>query len=115
LEIDRLQDEKRQRESIQRADLQEILEYDPKTRKVVHMASFTVRVVDDDNQGISGARVRLAFTSLTRGMTEPEYTTDSNGRADLYGYDEGEIEVFIDGRSYGKHYYRDGDEITLTK
>jgi len=79
------------------------------------MASFTVKVVNDNQEGISGVRVRLAFTDIDRAMSNPEYTTDDDGRADFDGYDDGEIEVFIDGSSYGTYQYVDEDEITITK
>jgi len=77
------------------------------------MASFSVRVVDDEQEPISGARVVLGFTSILRGMTAEEYT-DSEGYAYFGGYDEGEVEVFIRGSSYGDYSYRDGDSITIT-
>ena len=78
------------------------------------MASFEVRVVDDDQEGLKGVRVKLEFLSLTRGMSAAEYT-DSDGSAYFDGYDEGDIEVYIDGSSYGKYYYEDGGSITITK
>jgi len=78
------------------------------------MASFTVRVVDSDQNGASGVRVRLEFASVLRGMSTEEHT-DSDGCASFEGYDEGEIRVYLDGKSYGHHRYSDGDEITLTK
>jgi hypothetical protein len=77
------------------------------------MASFTVRVVDDDDEGIAGVRVGLEFTSITRGMAH-EYT-DSDGRAEFGDYDEGEVNVFLNGQNYGTCEYVDGDEITITK
>ena len=77
------------------------------------MASFTVRIVDDEQNPVSGARVVLGFTSILRGITTEDYT-DSGGYAYFDGYDEGEAEVFIRGSSYGIYYYRDGDSITIT-
>jgi hypothetical protein len=47
-------------------------------------------------------------------MTGTEYT-DSDGRAEFNGYEEGEVEVFVQGSSYGNYSYEDGDEITITK
>jgi len=77
------------------------------------MASFSVRVLDEEQEPISGARVVLGFKSITRGMTAEEYT-DSDGYAYFDEYDEGEVEVFVRGASYGTYYYRDGDSITIT-
>lgn len=77
------------------------------------MASFSVRVVDDDQKPISGARVVLGFTSVLRGMTTEDYT-DSDGYAYFDGYDEGDMEVFVRGSSYGTYYYGNGDSITIT-
>ncbi|NIM19743.1 MAG: hypothetical protein GTO51_05770 [Candidatus Latescibacteria bacterium] len=78
------------------------------------MASFDVHVIYDDQEGISDVRVVLSFTSVLRGMTAEEYT-DSSGHAWFDGYEEGEIEVFIDGASYGTYHYSDGGSITITK
>ena len=76
--------------------------------------SFEVRVVNDDQDGLSGVRVKLEFTNPTRGMSDPEYT-GSDGSAYFGGYDDGDINVYIDGSDYGSYYYRDGDSITITK
>jgi hypothetical protein len=78
------------------------------------MPSFEVRVVNDDQEGVKGVRVRLEFTSLTRGMSAEEYT-DSDGSAYFDGYDEGSINVYIDGRNYGGYHYDEGGCITITK
>jgi hypothetical protein len=78
------------------------------------MASFTVRVVNDDQEGVSGVRVRLEFTSVLRGMSTEEHT-DGDGYANFDGYDEGEIQVYLDGSSYGNYQYSDGEEITVTQ
>lgn len=78
------------------------------------MADFDVHVVNDDQEGMSGVRVKLVFTGLLRGFTGEEYT-DSDGHAEFSGYDEGEVDVYIDGSSYGSYDYRDGDSITITK
>lgn len=77
------------------------------------MASFSVRVVDDENIPIQGAHIVLRFTDPLRGMTVEDYT-DSDGYADFVGYEEGEAEVFVSGSSYGTHYYNDGETITIT-
>ena len=77
------------------------------------MASFEVRVLDDQ-KGLKGVRVRLEFVSSTRGMSASEYT-DSDGSANFNDYDEGDIEVYIDGSSYGGYHYEDGGSITITK
>lgn len=78
------------------------------------MASFEVRIVNHDQKGIRGVRVRLEFTSLTRGMSASE-TTNSDGSAYFDGYEEGGICIYIDGSNYGEYHYRNGDSITITK
>lgn len=74
--------------------------------------SFSVRILKD-GEPVNGARVRLAFTSVVRGMSDPEYTSDSDGIAEFDGYDDGEVEVFVDGQSYGTESYRDGDSVDI--
>ena len=78
------------------------------------MASFDIRVVNDDEEPLEGVRVRLEFTSALRGMAD-EDSTDSDGIASFSGYDEGEIRVYLDGTNYGEYQYEDGEEITITK
>lgn len=77
------------------------------------MASFSVRVVDEDQEPIEGATVVLGFTSLIRGMTHSEYS-DSDGYAYFNNFDEGEVEVFIRGSNYGSYYYENDGSITIT-
>ncbi len=77
------------------------------------MASFSVRVVDDEHIPIQGVQVVLSFIATTRGMTVEGYT-DSDGYANFVGYDEGEAEVFVSDFSYGTHYLNDGETITIT-
>jgi hypothetical protein len=77
------------------------------------MASFEVRVVNDDQEGVESVRVVLEFTSLLRGMSSEEYT-DSDGSAYFDDYDEGEIKVYLDGSNYGTYHYEDGGCITIT-
>ncbi len=79
------------------------------------MPSFTVRVISRSGEPQGHCRVRLAFTGATRGMSEAEATAGNDGCADFDNYDEGVAEVFVDGRSYGRHTFRDGYEITITK
>jgi len=78
------------------------------------MASFSVRVLNADQEPITGARVALMFKDPLRGITTEEYT-DSDGFAYFEGYDEGEIDVIVRGSSNGSYYYRDGDSITITE
>ena len=78
------------------------------------MASFEVRVVNDDQKGLGGVRVRLSFKGLTRGIAPEEYT-DSDGSAYFDDYEKGDITVYIDGRDYGSYYCEDGGSITITK
>ena len=76
--------------------------------------SFEVRVVNDEERGVSGVRVVLSFTDPTRGQTDAE-RTDSDGCAEFSGYEDGEVKVFLDGSDYGAFDYRDGDSITITR
>jgi hypothetical protein len=78
------------------------------------MASFSVRVVDDDDEGVAGVRVVLSFTSPLRGQSDAE-RTDEDGYAEFDGYEEGEIKVFLDGSDYGTFDYEDGESITITR
>lgn len=78
------------------------------------MAQFDVHVVDAEQEGMSGIRVVLDFTGILRGITAKEYT-DAYGHAEFDNYDEGEVEVFVDGSSYGNYFYEDGGSITITK
>lgn len=75
---------------------------------------FEVQVVNEEGDGIDGARVTLSFKSSVRGMTAPEFT-DSDGHAEFDGYDDGEAQVFIDGVDCGTHDYSDGGSITITR
>jgi hypothetical protein len=75
--------------------------------------SFDVQIVNDDGEGVEGVRVVLGFTSLLRGMSAAEFT-DADGHAEFDGYDDGEVEVFVDGSSYGNFTYEDGSGITIT-
>jgi len=77
------------------------------------MAFFDVHVVNEEQEGLSGRRVVLSFTSILRGMTAEEYT-DDDGHAEFDGYEEGEVEVFVDGTSCGTYKYEDGGGITIT-
>jgi len=86
----------------------------PTTIREEEGMSFTVRVVNDDQEGMKGVRVKLEFTDLTRGLSTAEYT-DSDGCADFSGYDDGEVEVYLDGSASGTYTYRDGDEVTITR
>lgn len=83
-------------------------------RKEYFMANFEVRVVNNDQEPLRGVRVKLEFTSITRGMSAEEYT-DSDGVAYFSNYDEGEIRVYVDHDNCGTHYYEDGEQITITK
>jgi len=76
--------------------------------------SFTVRVVNDDGDGIGEARVTLNFMISIRGVTDAEYTGD-DGRAVFDGYNDGEVEIFVDGSSCGTYDYSDGGEVTITR
>jgi len=79
------------------------------------MPTFTVRVISRGGEPQGGCRVRLAFKGTDRGMSDAESTAGNDGCADFDNYAEGQAEVFVDGRSYGRHSFRDGYEITITK
>ena len=76
--------------------------------------SFTVRVVNDDNDSVREARVTLNFMNSIRGVTAAEYTAE-DGCAVFDGYDDGEVEIFVDGSSCGTHDYSDGGEVMITQ
>ena len=78
------------------------------------MAYFDVHVVDEDQRPLKSVRVVLEFVGIFRGVTAEEYT-DSEGHAEFDGYDEGTVEVFVDGSNYGTYHYIDGESITITK
>ena len=78
------------------------------------MASFRVRVNNEDEQPIKGVRVKLEFTGLARGMSDEKYT-DSDGIAFFDGYEEGPIKVYLNGTSYGRYYYENGEKINIWK
>ena len=77
------------------------------------MASHEIRVVNDDQRGISGVEVGIEFTSIARGMAHER--TDSDGSAYFDDYDEGDMNVYLDGSSYGRYYFSDGGCTTITK
>lgn len=79
------------------------------------MSVFTIRVVDDEDEGIGGVRVKVSFLDRQKGKSMAEQKTDSDGYADFDGDDEGEIDVFLNGTSYGTYEYAEGDEITIEK
>ncbi len=74
-------------------------------------ASFTIRIVNADGDEVSGARIKLAFCG-PRGMSVTEHT-GRDGRAEFSGYDEGEVEVYVDGRDQGRYSDSDRDEVTI--
>ena len=74
---------------------------------------FTVRILNSKGDPLGGIRVRLSFHGLTRGITDPEYTTDSSGEAEFDGYDNGDVTVYVDGKDCGTEYYRDGDSVDI--
>jgi hypothetical protein len=77
------------------------------------MATFYVKVVYGSGQPAKGSRVRLGFYGLSRGMTDEVYT-DSDGVARISGYDEGEADVYVDGRTAISHeYMSDGKQVTI--
>lgn len=73
---------------------------------------FDVHVVDGDELGVEGVRVVLSFQGRTRGQTDPIYT-DSDGHAEFDGYEDGAVEVFLNGEDYGRYRYEDGGGITI--
>ncbi len=75
--------------------------------------SFTVRVVNDEDEPVEGAVARISFTIPLRGIS-PEERTDDDGLSEFGDYDNGEITVYVDGRSVGSFYYEDVEEITVS-
>ncbi len=73
---------------------------------------FDVHVVDEDELGIEGVRVVLSFRGATRGQTDAVYT-DADGHAEFDGYEDGAIEVYLNGDGYGRYDYEDGAGITI--
>lgn len=78
------------------------------------MASFSVRVVNDEEEGVEGVRVVLSFTDPLRAQTDAE-RTDEDGYAEFSGYEEGEVRVFLDGSDCGTYDYDDGGSITVSQ
>jgi hypothetical protein len=76
--------------------------------------AFTVRVIGEDGRGISGCRIVLGFTDVTRGQTSPQYT-DGDGRAMFMGFQPGEVKVFVNGNERGTHRYADGSTVIVSK
>jgi len=77
------------------------------------MADLSIRVLNDDEEPLEGIRVGIEFTELTRGMAHEH--TDGEGYAYFSDYDEGPIRVYLDGKNYGQHHYRDGESIDITR
>ena len=75
--------------------------------------SFDVHVVNDEQEGVDGAKVMLSFTSVLRGVSGTEYT-DEDGHAEFDGFEDGEITVYVNGTGYGTYSYEDGDSVTIT-
>jgi hypothetical protein len=47
-------------------------------------------------------------------MSDDVYT-DDQGYAEFSGYDNGEVDVYVDGSNVGTYSYADGDSITVTR
>ncbi len=78
------------------------------------MATFYVKVEYGSGQPVKGSHVRLGFYGLSRGMTD-EVSTGSDGMARISGYDEGEADVYVDGRTEQERvYFSDGTRVTVT-
>ena len=76
------------------------------------MASFEVRVVNENQGPIKGVAVRLEFKGLLLGITSEDYT-DAEGVALFYGHKEGKVNIFVNDDSYGEYQFRDGDQVTI--
>ena len=59
-----------------------------------------------------GAKVKLGFTSLIRGMTAEEYT-DEDGCVDFDGYEDGEVTVYVRGNDLGTYRSEEGETIIV--
>jgi hypothetical protein len=76
------------------------------------MASFSIKVINDKDMPVSGIKVSLDFPEEPFSASIFQYT-DKYGFVQFFGYEKGEIEVFVNGDSFGYHYYNDGEGITL--
>jgi hypothetical protein len=70
------------------------------------MCSFLVVVMDNNENPLEGALVRIEFTSPDRAVSTLEYT-DSKGVAKFRGQAEGQIKVFVNSKDYGTYCYED--------
>ncbi len=76
------------------------------------MATFYVKVLYKSGQPAQGSHVRLGFYGL-RGNTN-EVSTGSDGVAVIFGYDEGEADVYVDGNTERTRVYFDnGTSVTV--
>ena len=75
---------------------------------------FTIMVVDEAGRGIEGLRVTLRFVEPTRGDA-PTEDTNEDGCVQFEGFDEGEVQVFIDGIDCGVFDYDDGETVKITR
>jgi len=76
--------------------------------------AFVVTIVDQNDKGIEGLRVMLRFVEPTRGDA-PTMDTDENGSAEFEGFDQGEVQVFVDGAECGVFDYEDGETVKITR
>jgi hypothetical protein len=76
--------------------------------------AFTVMAVDQNGRGIEGLRVMLRFVEPTRGDA-PAEDTNEDGCAEFDGFDQGEVQVFVDGTDCGVHDYEDGELVKITR
>ena len=76
--------------------------------------AFTVMAVDQNGRGLEGLRVMLRFVEPTRGDA-PTEDTNADGCAEFEGFDQGEVQVFVDGADCGVHDYEDGELVKITR
>jgi len=75
------------------------------------MAEFSVRVLNSENKPRRGVRVGANFGVL-RGSSSGY--TDSDGWAILSMGDNATAEIYVEGKTQGKHYITDGDKFSFT-
>lgn len=75
--------------------------------------NFSIRVVDEDGEGVEGVEVFINY-----GMTHHKDTTDEDGwvefEKDQLIHYSASGEVYIDGTSYGNYSFEDGDTESFT-
>lgn len=75
--------------------------------------AFDVYVVNENGDPKEGVKVGIFPPLISLSTWQEEYTNE-NGHAEFNDDFDHEVEVFLDGKSYGRYHYKDGAGITLT-